>query len=541
VVYLSTSYAGQINATRLETVPAADHATVDKIEAQSAVNASDVAIVHVSGMDNMPSIQLGDSSRVAEQDNLTIIGYPGLGDVSQSPTDLLTSSINKVYVSALKETDSGSPVIQVGGNVENGDSGGPALDDSGNIVGIVSFGLSGTNGDIGETSFLQASSGAETLIKSLGLNTAPGTFQKAWAQAIDDYASSDSDHWQKASHDLQALVHAYPQFQGGTPYLNYAQSQANGQPGSSLGAGPGGVVWIILLIVVLLAILGIALYLILRRNTRAAVVVAPGGAQYPAGAYGPYAQQSGAYPPTAAYGASGVYPQVAPGAQPVPGAQQGIPSGVIYPNYTSPAAYAPAANGVPQTPPLFPSATPLPQPVAVEEPRHPAFSQPPMQTPRPSEPANAQPAAAEQVAPAAQPGSQPAQEPVASSASQSGTLSDVMGKSATYTLPADQAETLRARTLAVPPGETQLPSDDSWPTFADRKETASDEDSGAIQDRPTDRMAAQSPAERVEPEQPEAPANTPYIIAPCGHPNPPGVRFCLVCGKPIMTSATNNE
>src|SRR5258707_1258386 len=136
-VYLSTSYAGAIGGNRLENVSSPDSATVDKIEAQSDFNADDVAIIHVSGMDNLPSIQLGDSSKVAEQDVLTIIGYPGLGDLSDTPGNLLTSSINKVYVSALKTTDDGAPVIQVGGNVEHGDSGGSPLVGNGPVVGIV--------------------------------------------------------------------------------------------------------------------------------------------------------------------------------------------------------------------------------------------------------------------------------------------------------------------------------------------------------------------------------------------------------------------
>lgn len=162
-VFLSTAYTGAINASRLENMPASDHATVDRIEAQSSFNAMDVAIIHVNGMNDMPSIQLDNSSQVQEQDNLTIIGYPGNGDVSDSPTNLLTSSINKIYVSAIKTTDSGAPVIQVGGNVEHGDSGAPALDANGNVVGIVSFGLADSN-DVGMTTFLQASNSAETLI-----------------------------------------------------------------------------------------------------------------------------------------------------------------------------------------------------------------------------------------------------------------------------------------------------------------------------------------------------------------------------------------
>ena len=223
-VFLSTQFTGPLTAPDLRSVPTSLQAPVDKIEAQSAVNQSDVAIIHVN-MNDMPSVQLGDSSSVQQQDQLTIIGFPGNGDVSAKPTDLLNSSVNNIGVSSIKTTDSGAQVIQVGGNVEHGDSGGPALDSNGNVVGIVSFGLS-TSADPGGTSFLQASNSAATLIHSLNLDTTPGTFQKMWSQAFNDYAATTSGHWHKAAQELQSLATKYPLFLAITPYLTYAQQQA---------------------------------------------------------------------------------------------------------------------------------------------------------------------------------------------------------------------------------------------------------------------------------------------------------------------------
>ena len=182
-VFLSTSYTGPLSATSFNNLPSQIYSTVDKIEQQSAVNQRDVAIIHVSNMDDMPSVQLGDSSNVQQQDELTIIGFPGNGDVNNAPNDFLTSSVNKILVSSIKTTDTGAPVIQVGGNVEHGDSGGPALDSGGAVVGIVSFGLA-TNGSTGGTSFLQASSSALQLVQAQNLNTTPGAFQKPGARHL---------------------------------------------------------------------------------------------------------------------------------------------------------------------------------------------------------------------------------------------------------------------------------------------------------------------------------------------------------------------
>ncbi|HEY1348728.1 MAG TPA: serine protease [Ktedonobacteraceae bacterium] len=275
-VYLSTAFTGPVNVTRFAEIPASAYAAVDRIEAQSSFDAMDVAIIHVSGMDDMPGIQLGDSRQVAEQDNLTIIGYPGLGDVSDAPTNLLTSSINRVYVSAMKTTDTGAPVIQVGGNVEHGDSGAPALDNSGRIVGVVSFGLLNPN-ENGETSFLQASNSAISLIQSQSINTTPGPFQRAWRQAFDDYASTTAGHWHRAARELRSLANTYRGFLAITAYLTYAQSQAGGEQVSAVAAPANSTAILVTVLALLALIVGVGLlFRVMRQRTQPARAVRSG-------------------------------------------------------------------------------------------------------------------------------------------------------------------------------------------------------------------------------------------------------------------------
>ncbi len=232
-VYLSTDYIGATRTTDFKSLPPDTLTQVDQIKKESPPDQQDIAIIHTPRTDTL-SVQLGDSSNVHEQDKLTIIGFPGNADVSKNPGDLLTSSVNQIYVSSLKTSDNGAPLIQVGGNVEQGDSGGPALDNQGNIVGIVSFGAFNPNGPNG-TSFLQASNSARTLIKGLNIDTTSGKQQKLWSQAFTDYAATPTGHWGKAQQSFDQLLASDPGFKAAAVYRDYTHSkaQAEGQTGSS--------------------------------------------------------------------------------------------------------------------------------------------------------------------------------------------------------------------------------------------------------------------------------------------------------------------
>ncbi len=284
--FLSTAYTGTLTATTFSALPKGIYARVDSIEKQSPVDQKDVAVVHVP-MNDTPNIVIGDSTAVQQQDELTIIGFPGNGDVGNNPSSVLSSSINKVIVSSLKTKDNGAPVIQVGGNVEHGDSGGPALNSGGKIVGVVSFGTSDPNSP-GSTSFLQASSSAEELVQSLNLDTTPGAFQKTWGQAFTDYASTSAGHWHKAASEFSQLQSSYPNFKAVTPYLNYAQDQAKNEqvPNAPISIGSissvsalawtiGAVTFIALLVLVIVA-LGFG-----RKGKKSVVAPIHGGQGYP--------------------------------------------------------------------------------------------------------------------------------------------------------------------------------------------------------------------------------------------------------------------
>jgi hypothetical protein len=306
LAWQDTSYTGPTSSAApssfLDGLMSAPHQDAT-IVASSSFNQNDLAIVHVA-LSDTPSIQLDNSTSVAVQDQLTIIGFPGNGDVSTSATDLFTPSVNVITVSAIKAGDNGAQLIQVGGNVEHGDSGGPALDAAGHIVGVVSFG----GPDAGSTAFLRSSNDALTLISSAGISVHPGTLQTLWQQAFTDYATTSAGHWHKAAAELDAIAANYPAFKGIQPYRDYADraAQTEAIPASTttittaIIAAVGGIV--------LLLIIGLVIVLVARGRRKSQQPLLAGVAVgVPAGGQQMY--YSGGYPTGYPTGYSNGYPQ----------------------------------------------------------------------------------------------------------------------------------------------------------------------------------------------------------------------------------------
>ena len=230
-VWRDTAYSGALatpsgdNADLLKALMSAPYEQA-AILASSDFTHDDLAVLHVNEQ-NTPSIQLDDSASVAALDSLTVIGFPGNGDANNVPTNLLTPSFNLASVSAIKANTDGAELIQVGGNIEHGDSGGPALDSTGHIVGVVSFGGPDNQGI---TSFLRSSDTARSLIASAKVDMRPGLFELAWERAFGDYAATYSGHWRRSAQEFTSLLKAYPQFKGATAYELWAQAQARREP-----------------------------------------------------------------------------------------------------------------------------------------------------------------------------------------------------------------------------------------------------------------------------------------------------------------------
>jgi len=106
-----------------------------------------LALLQVEAAD-MPALALADSAQAKLGDKLSIIGFPGVVMTHEllSASAKVEASVTVGAISGFKQDRANQPVIQTDAAAEAGASGGPAVDASGRVVGVLTFVTEGEGG-----------------------------------------------------------------------------------------------------------------------------------------------------------------------------------------------------------------------------------------------------------------------------------------------------------------------------------------------------------------------------------------------------------
>jgi S1-C subfamily serine protease len=126
-------------------------ATVVKYSAPAVagqMSAQDLALLRIEASD-MPTLRLGDSASLQIGDSIHIVGFPGvvLGHELLNASAKMEASITNGAVSGFREDRANQPVIQTDAPAAWGNSGGPALDEAGDVVGVLTLASMGADAD----------------------------------------------------------------------------------------------------------------------------------------------------------------------------------------------------------------------------------------------------------------------------------------------------------------------------------------------------------------------------------------------------------
>lgn len=266
----------------------------------------DVAIIKVD-LKDAPNLTIGDSEKVQIQDKVLAIGYPGAADMNGllDSKSQLEASITDGAVSALKRTADGEPVLQVSVPITHGNSGGPAINDHGEVIGLTTF---GSRNEVQGFNFLVASSTVQKFVREAKADNTPSKTMVAWKKALDELWAGDLD---AAITDFEEVLTLFPTHSEAPRMLKQARQlkkEGKGKPKQAAVDAPGGSnngVAVAIVIVLVFVVIGVIV--MVKRKKPAAAPLHAGHAppglhpgqhpmqmppQHPAHATGPMAHQS---------------------------------------------------------------------------------------------------------------------------------------------------------------------------------------------------------------------------------------------------------
>ena len=156
----------------------------------------DLAIIKIETSDELPTAVLGDSRYVEVGDRVVVIGYPGVTTSWQNSelsweTDYVPS-VTSGIISAKKRLPDRSEVFQTDAAIYHGNSGGPAFNADGEVIGIATFGsgttlVSGEWIDVQGYNFLIPINVAKSFISELNIDTAKSETAQAFERGFEHY------------------------------------------------------------------------------------------------------------------------------------------------------------------------------------------------------------------------------------------------------------------------------------------------------------------------------------------------------------------
>src|SRR5262249_19712508 len=115
----------------------------------------------------------------------------------------LQATVTDGAVSALKTASTGEQILQISAPITHGNSGGPAIDQHGNVVGLATFGT-----DSQGFNFLVASATLMGHVKAAKIEPKASETNKAWSSGLEHYWN---DEYTDAITDFEQVQMLFPQ------------------------------------------------------------------------------------------------------------------------------------------------------------------------------------------------------------------------------------------------------------------------------------------------------------------------------------------
>ncbi|MEH7116976.1 S1C family serine protease [Neobacillus vireti] len=186
----------------------------------------DVAVLKIEGK-NLPTIPLGNSDNIQNQDNIWVSGYPAAADSDLlSPDSSLVSSMTAGQISATsKKTGQGSPVIQINAAATHGNSGGPVINEKGQIIGLLTFRGDTVNGqEVQGFNFAVPVNTVREFVNQAGVRNTKSDTDKLFQEGLELYWGG---YYKHALEKFEAVQRIYPNHSEIKQYIANAEKKVD--------------------------------------------------------------------------------------------------------------------------------------------------------------------------------------------------------------------------------------------------------------------------------------------------------------------------
>ncbi len=197
----------------------------DAIIRKKVTTGTDVGIIKLNNNEKFsyPGLTFGDINKVREGNSLLIIGYPGLVEGEATKSALLSykssakPTVSKGIISSIKTDQDGRKLIQTDASIDSGNSGGPAFDKYGNVVGIATYAVDSKSGNY---NFLRSIEDLSGLMKKNKIQVSENPTYTDWYGGL---TNSWNGYHRKSVKQFQNVKTAYPIHPSVDGYMSDAQ------------------------------------------------------------------------------------------------------------------------------------------------------------------------------------------------------------------------------------------------------------------------------------------------------------------------------
>lgn len=226
---------------------------------------SDVALLKLETPNQYPFNILGSIQGLNQGSKLTVIGFPGAAENELVSKEESVPSVIEGRVSAIRTANgTDNKLIQSDVPIAKGNSGGPAYNDKGEVVGIATYGLTDKESGGANFNYMRDIADLKLLAQKNSINL-PATTEgvgKLWESGLEKFSQA---YYSSAIVDFEKIKRQYPPHRLADDFIARAQeSRVQGKEVTH----PGVYYAIIAIAGVLIIVPIVALFIVIRRSRR---------------------------------------------------------------------------------------------------------------------------------------------------------------------------------------------------------------------------------------------------------------------------------